>query len=101
MPPIPGINTEPSKKATGLWLGKWTSPHSGATYPQGWELRRPKAGLHLRLTPVFPDQELDTKSSTRVVYWEGRVLVEGVNNDQALKGAGYVELVGYKGKIGL
>jgi predicted secreted hydrolase len=82
-------------------LGKWTSPRSGATYPQGWELRLPKAGLQLRLTPVFPDQELDTKSSTRVVYWEGNVQVEGVDNGQTLKGAGYVELVGYKEKIGL
>jgi predicted secreted hydrolase len=82
-------------------LDKWTSPRSGATYPQGWELRIPKAGLHLRLTPVFPDQELDTKSSTRVVYWEGNVLVQGSHNGQAVSGEGYVELVGYKMKIDL
>jgi predicted secreted hydrolase len=82
-------------------LGKWTSPRSGATYPQGWELRVPKAGLNLRLTPVFPDQELDTKSSTRVVYWEGKVLVEGSHDGQTVGGAGYVELVGYKTKVDL
>jgi predicted secreted hydrolase len=82
-------------------LGKWTSPRSGATYPQGWELRVPKAGLNLRITPAFPDQELDTKSSTRVVYWEGNVQVEGNHHGQVVSGAGYVELVGYKMKIDL
>jgi predicted secreted hydrolase len=64
-------------------------------------LRIPKAGLSLRLTPAFPDQELDTKSSTRVVYWEGKVLVEGSHDGQRVVGAGYVELVGYKTKIDL
>jgi predicted secreted hydrolase len=82
-------------------LGKWSSPRSGATYPQGWELRLPKAGLSLRITPAFPDQELDTKSSTRVVYWEGKVLVEGIHDGQTVVGAGYVELVGYKAKVDL
>jgi predicted secreted hydrolase len=82
-------------------LGKWSSPRSGATYPQGWELRVPKAGLSLRITPAFPDQELDTKSSTRVVYWEGKVRVEGIHHGQTVVGAGYVELVGYKAKVDL
>jgi predicted secreted hydrolase len=82
-------------------LGKWTSPRSGVTYPQGWELRVSQAGLNLRLTPVFPDQELDTKSSTRVVYWEGKVQVEGSHDGQTVGGSGYVELVGYKTKVDL
>jgi predicted secreted hydrolase len=82
-------------------LGAWTSPHSGTTYPQGWEIRVPKAGLRLRITPAFPDQELNTKSSTRVVYWEGRSSVEGVHNGQSVRGKGYVELVGYKARINL
>jgi predicted secreted hydrolase len=82
-------------------LGQWMSPRSGATYPQGWELRIPQAGLNLRITPAFPDQELDTKSSTRVVYWEGNVRVEGSQAGQRVGGAGYVELVGYKTKVDL
>jgi predicted secreted hydrolase len=82
-------------------LGQWTSPRSGATYPQGWELRVPQAGLSLRLAPIFPDQELDTKSSTRVVYWEGKVRAEGSHGGQSVAGAGYVELVGYKSRVDL
>jgi predicted secreted hydrolase len=82
-------------------LGQWTSPRSGATYPQGWEVRVPQAGLSLRLAPAFPDQELDTKSSTRVVYWEGKVRAEGSHAGQSVVGAGYVELVGYKTRVDL
>ncbi|MBI3328065.1 MAG: carotenoid 1,2-hydratase [Nitrospinae bacterium] len=82
-------------------LGRWTSPRSGATYPQGWELRMPRVGLNLRITPIFSDQELDTKNSTRVVYWEGSVTVEGTHSGQPVRGLGYVELVGYKTKIDL
>jgi predicted secreted hydrolase len=82
-------------------LGKWTSPRSGATYPQGWELRIPQAGLQLRIMPAFPDQELDTKSSTRVVYWEGSSTVEGEHEGKPVRGKSYVELVGYKAKVDL
>jgi predicted secreted hydrolase len=82
-------------------LGQWTSPRSGATYPQGWEIRVPGAGLSLRLTPDFADQELDTQSSTRVVYWEGSIAVAGTQQGKPVHGQGYVELVGYKAKVDL
>jgi predicted secreted hydrolase len=36
-----------------------------------------------------------------MVYWAGNVLVEGVQNGQAVGGAGYVELVGYKMRVNL
>jgi len=81
--------------------GQWISPRSGAVYPHGWEIRVPQVGLQLRLTPTFADQELDTKSTTRVVYWEGSVRVEGIHNGQPVRGVGYVELVGYKTKVDL
>jgi predicted secreted hydrolase len=81
--------------------GQWTSPRSGVTYPQGWELRIPQAELQLRLAPTFPDQELDSKNSTRVVYWEGDVRVEGSQAGQRLSGMGYVELTGYNGRVDL
>ncbi|MBI3329319.1 MAG: carotenoid 1,2-hydratase [Nitrospinae bacterium] len=82
-------------------LGRWTSPRSGATYPQGWEMRVPTLGLHLRVIPTFADQELDTQNSTRVVYWEGDVRVEGTHSGQLVRGLGYVELVGYKTRVDL
>ena len=72
--------------------GRWTSPHTGVVYPSGWTLSVPGHGLQLRLEPMLRDQELDTRASTGVVYWEGAVHVSG---DGGEAGLGYVELTGY------
>ena len=72
--------------------GSWTSPHTGAVYPSGWILTVPSEGLRLRLEPLLRDQELDTRGSTGVVYWEGAVSVSGESGEI---GRGYVELTGY------
>jgi len=81
--------------------GRWTSPRSGTPYPQGWDVRVPAAGLNLRIAPTFADHELDTKNSARVMYWAGKVVVEGVHDGRAVGGAGYVGLVGYKMRVDL
>ena len=70
----------------------WTSPHTGAIYPSGWTISVPGHGLRLRLDPLLRDQELDTRGSTGVVYWEGAVGVSGADGET---GRGYVELTGY------
>jgi len=72
--------------------GRWTSPHTGIDYPSGWTISVPAESLRLRLEPLLRDQELDTRASTGVVYWEGAVHVSG---DGAETGLGYVELTGY------
>lgn len=79
--------------------GTWTSPRSKATYPMGWEVRIPRHGLSLTVTPSLSDQELDTRKSTRVVYWEGSVRVTGSYKGTSVTGQGYVELTGYAGKF--
>jgi predicted secreted hydrolase len=73
--------------------GRWTSPHTGVVYPSGWTISVPAEDLRLRLEPVLRDQELDTRASTGVVYWEGAVQVSG---DGGVAGLGYVELTGYR-----
>jgi predicted secreted hydrolase len=73
----------------------WESPHTGATYPSGWSLRVPRFGIDLSVTPVIKDQELDTRGTTMIVYWEGACSVEGRHGDAATEGRAYVELVGY------
>ncbi len=70
--------------------GEWTSPDTGATYPSGWRLAVPSAGLELVVTPELEAAELDGRGSTGVVYWEGPVRVTGSRS-----GEGYVELTGY------
>jgi predicted secreted hydrolase len=76
-------------------LGKWHSPKSGATYPMGWRVAVPSFGITLALQPLMKDQELVTRSSTRLTYWEGAVDVSGSFANVAVNGRGYVEMTGY------
>jgi predicted secreted hydrolase len=75
--------------------GFWKSPGSRATYPSGWRVRVPKMGLDLNVSPVMEDQELDTRGTTMIVYWEGACEVAGKAGEADVKGRAYVELVGY------
>ena len=74
----------------------WTSPHTGAEYPAGWQLSAPEIGLELALTPAFADQELNLSYA----YWEGAVQAEGTLLGEAASGRGYVELTGYSESMG-
>ncbi|MEZ0240297.1 MAG: lipocalin family protein [Chloroflexota bacterium] len=76
---------------------RWTSPATGADYPAAWTIRIPGDDLVIRLHPTVAAQELDTRSTTGVVYWEGSQVVEATRAGNALGGQGYVELTGYAG----
>ena len=80
--------------------GAWKSPHSGATYPAGWQLAIPGEGLNLTLTPTLADQEVRAGAPAQVSYWEGQVKVQGRNTSRPVNGRGYVELTGYAGAMG-
>jgi hypothetical protein len=51
--------------------------------------------LDLSVSPVIEDQELDTRGTTMIVYWEGACEVQGKAGEAGVKGRAYVELVGY------
>lgn len=76
-------------------LERWQSPRDPGLYPMKWRLSLPALGLEATLTPAFPDQELNTAKSTRVIYWEGAVSVDGTTPVRRLTGRGYVEMTGY------
>ena len=76
-------------------LDHWKSPKSGAVYPSRWRVKVPGHRIDLAISPTVKDQELITKESTRVIYWEGSVKVDGKYRDEPIKGVGYVELTGY------
>jgi predicted secreted hydrolase len=80
--------------------GGWTSPHTQAKYPAGWEIVIPGAGYRLTLTPTVPDQEIRSPAPANVTYWEGQVKIQGVKNGAPVKGLGYAELTGYAGGLG-
>jgi predicted secreted hydrolase len=73
----------------------WTSPTTNARYPAGWRIRVPGEDLSIDLTPTVPQQELDTRATTGVVYWEGSQKVEATRAGKPLHGEAYVELTGY------
>lgn len=76
-------------------LAKWKSPKSGATYPIRWRVEVPSFQVSLNVTPLMNAQELLTKGSTRVTYWEGACDVSGTFGGVAVRGEGYVEMTGY------
>jgi predicted secreted hydrolase len=67
-------------------LRVWKSPRTGTTYPVSMQVN------DLRLEPLMDDQELDSRSSTGTIYWEGAVRAFREKN---LVGTGYLELTGY------
>lgn len=81
-----GVHFEP--------LRHWSSPRTGVRYPVAMRVRVDERSYTLE--PLFDDQELDSRASTGVVYWEGavRVLREGVE-----VGRGYLELTGYRAPV--
>jgi predicted secreted hydrolase len=80
--------------------GVWKSPHSGATYPAGWRIAIPGAGLNLTITTTMADQEVRAGTPAQVSYWEGQVKIQGQKEGRPLTGHGYVELTGYAGAVG-
>ena len=75
--------------------GTWKSPATGAEYPSGWTIKAPSLGLDVRVEPELPNQELDTRGTTMIVYWEGACRVVGTHAGETIAGKAYVELVGY------
>ncbi len=75
--------------------GSWTSPDSGAEYPSGWIIIVPKLGIEVQVKPVIENQELDTRGTTMIVYWEGACEILGKAGEKEIHGRAYVELVGY------
>ena len=90
-----GATTDPgTPRFTPLRV--WTSPRTGARYPVAMTLDI--GTRRLTLEPLMNDQELDSRRSTGVVYWEGAVrALEGGKR----VGLGYLELTGYTGALKL
>jgi predicted secreted hydrolase len=85
----------PADAFTVAVTGHWTSPRTGAVYPAGWHIEIPSRGLAIDLAPTVAAQELDTRATTGVVYWEGSQTVHATRNGTPVAGEAYVELTGY------
>jgi predicted secreted hydrolase len=76
-------------------LDIWKSSHSQAVYPSKWRVTVESLDLELVIEPYLADQELNLTYT----YWEGAVSISGEFSGEAVQGAGYVELTGYKGSF--
>jgi len=76
-------------------LDRWQSPQSEARYPVRWRLKVAGPDLDLLVRARLRDQEMDTRKTTGVRYWEGSVAAEGTADGNPVSGSGYVELTGY------
>ncbi len=74
---------------------KWLSPLSKGNYPMNWEIEIPEKQIKLQVNADFDSQELVTKRSTDVTYWEGASSITGTKMGKPITGEGYVEMTGY------
>jgi predicted secreted hydrolase len=71
----------------------WVSPNTGRSYPSSWTIV--VNGMSLELSPTVLDQELDTRATTGVIYWEGSHVVTGDRDGARIRGQAYVEITRY------
>ncbi len=75
----------------------WRSPASSTNYPVEWQLQTPVGQFKLRA--LLDAQELDSRSSTGSIYWEG--LSELLDTQGRRLGLGYLEMTGYTSRLRL
>lgn len=69
----------------------WKSPQSQASYPVEWIVRTPADFYTVKA--VIDNQELDSRSSTGAIYWEGLSDMFDSNGKKVARG--YLEMTGY------
>jgi predicted secreted hydrolase len=86
-------------RSTRTWelasRGQWKSPRSGTAYPTSLVIRA--WGEAWVLEPLLADQELRTRRSNGISYWEGACRVRDAAGAEV--GEGYLELTGYAGSL--
>jgi predicted secreted hydrolase len=81
--------------------GAWLSRLTGRAYPSFWQVL--VDDYEINLTQTVQDQELDTRATTGVIYWEGSQIVDARRNSVGggesipVGGEAYVEITRYGG----
>ena len=81
-------------------LDRWKSKRSGGSYPCRWRITIPSEQIDITVAPLVADQELDTRQTTGIIYWEGAVAGQGMSRGRKIDCEGYIELTGYAGSLG-
>ena len=78
-------------------LRVWTSAASRAAYPVHWRIDAPPG--RFEVAALLDDQELDSRTSTGAVYWEGLSALLDAGGRRV--GSGYLEMTGYAAALRL
>ena len=73
--------------------GLYLSPSTGYVYPSFWQVL--VDDYEIILTPTVVDQELDTRATTGVAYWEGSEHVQATKGGAPVGGEAYAEITRY------
>lgn len=73
----------------------WSSPLTNARYPVQWQVDTPAGRFTVKA--LLDAQELDSRSSTGTVYWEG--LSDLLDAQGQRVGRGYLEMTGYAQRL--
>ncbi len=93
---LDGSATHLSRSDFELTPGRtWLSRQSESRYPVQWRIQIPSLQVDLRVETRLDDQELVTRNSTRIAYWEGAVEIGGTWRGKDVTGVGYLEMTGY------
>ncbi|NML15555.1 lipocalin-like domain-containing protein [Azohydromonas caseinilytica] len=76
----------------------WQSPGSQARYPVEWTIETPVGRFGVRA--LMDAQELDARSSTAAIYWEGLSELRDAADGRRI-GQGYLEMTGYASPLRL
>jgi predicted secreted hydrolase len=76
---------------------KWKNFKTGNEYNLSWQIRIPSKNITLEVEPLLKNQEM---VFGKINYWEGPLSVKGIFEGRAVKGKGFMELVGYPSKYG-
>jgi predicted secreted hydrolase len=74
---------------------RWRSPATQADYPMAWSIDCPVGRFDVR--SLLDAQEIDARSSTGTVYWEGLASLHDASGQRV--GLGYLEMTGYAGRL--
>ncbi len=74
--------------------GSYRSPSTGRVYPALWTVFVDDYAIVT--TPTVRDQELDTRATTGVIYWEGSQNVAATKAGAPVGGEAYVEITRYR-----
>jgi predicted secreted hydrolase len=73
----------------------WQSPSSAGRYPVQWRVFTSRGNFTVRA--LMNSRELDSRSTTGTVYWEG--LADLLDAQGKPVGRGYLEMTGYAGRL--